>query len=188
MGQITQTISGSLGLYWQRVFLAKDGNSLPETSFPFGARFSLNWQYDPQSSLGLTVTRELRPSAIFLDEASNTLGLIWSHAFPIRFVLSANLQGGLIQYGKPSTSLIAKDYRIDSGVSSRQDLFLGAGLSLSYSFKEWFAAGVNTSGDWRWTNADARQILNSQGLIQSGGGYQWLFQAYQGNVFARFTY
>ncbi len=188
MGQITQTISGSLGLYWQRVFLSQDSSSLPQTSFPFGARLNFNWQYEPQSSLGLAMSRELRPSPIFLDEASNSLGLTWSHVFPIRFTLSANLQGGLIQYGKPSTSLIPKDYRTDSGASSRQDLFVGAGVTFSYSFKEWFAAGINGSGDWRWTNADASQILNSQGLIQSGGGYQWLFQAYQGNVFARFTY
>lgn len=191
-GQITPRLVANISAHFSKIFIKGGPQTFASTSIPFGAKIDLSWTLPSESSLGVSLGREITPTPIFLDQASNLLAVNYSQTLWRKFVLTVNPQAGLLEYGKPYTSsdLGGLQYRTQAGTGNRLDFFTGVSLGLSYSFNSWLAVGASGDGFWRWTNADPTQALNQNGWISNGGGgnYQSLFNRYQGNVFVRLTY
>ncbi|MES2504699.1 MAG: hypothetical protein V4534_07470 [Myxococcota bacterium] len=189
-GRITNKLVTTLSAQYSRIFMKDFAQGLPDTSFPMGAKLTLDWNYDTNATINFALARDMAPTPIFLDQFSNSLKIKWKQSFNGRWILGLDGQVGFLEYGKPYTTFSVTKFRIREDYKNRRDLFTGVALHFSYSFSDWLAAGISADAFWRWTNANVSQILTPAGWVAADDGSQLndLFTRYEANVFVRLTY
>ncbi|MBH2005735.1 MAG: outer membrane beta-barrel protein [Myxococcaceae bacterium] len=191
-GRITEQLVLSSSASFSRILLRTKDRSLASTFFPIGFDAMLAWTPTKRSALGLSASRKMTPTPIYLDSVNHHFSLRYEQKLAQKYSFTLKPSFGLFEYGKPDTSLSSIDYRLDPNWVNRTDFFVETQLGLAYAMNEACSLGLAADGFWRWTNSnpDEAQILGPSGWVARGDGgtFESLYTRYQIHLFIRVVY